>query len=203
LKSEVPFKCVDNIIWLPQKKEKEMMLSRNVHSWSHTIMSEGSLNMKCRRLTCSYKNIGQLLQVAFILCFRPLLFSSEKKGRNFVKTCPNVIRGKKSVKCCKKVSEFEQASNHSFSFFFKQNHFVQHDHKITLFFVFVCLSTITFFFCFPNNLRKHDMEPVAFKSKKEKAFWRETNFCGEVVTVVLHLPVATSVKKKFSNRPAI
>ena len=30
---------------------------------------------------------------------------------------------------------------------------------------------------------------MASNSKKEKPFWRETNFCGEVVTVVLHLPV--------------
>ena len=153
-----------------------MLLSRNVHSWSHTIMSEGSLNMKCRRLTCSYRNIGQLFQVAFILCFRPLLFSSEKKGTNFVKTCPNVIRGKKCV--ISVARKFQNSSKQAIiPFLFSSS-------KIILFNTIIKLSFLSFSLCLstncsfllPKQFEKTWRGTSGIQVRKRKGFLARDNF---------------------------
>jgi len=116
LKSEVVFKYVDNIRWLSQKLEKEMPLSRKVHSWSHAIMSESSLKMKRRRLTFSYKNFGQFLQVANLFFVFVHTYFRPKK----VEISSKLVDDNRGKKCVINVARKFQNSNTQFFFFFIQ-----------------------------------------------------------------------------------
>ena len=114
----------------------------------------------------------------FFFVFVHTYFRLKKKGRNFVKTCPNVIRGKKCV--ISVARKFQNSSRQSIiPFVFSSSKIILFNTiiKLHFFFVLLCLSTNCFFFASQTTWENMTWNQWHSSQKKKR------------VTMVLHLPV--------------